>query len=90
MNAGDLYVELLQLREAVGACSCGNSTALGVIHSDTRPCYLPTTHMPLTDEQIADIGVEFADLGRDIGRKSWEDFGRAIEKAHGIGGIREI
>ena len=81
MNAGDLYVELLQLREAVGACSCGNSTALGVIHSDTRPCYLPTTHMPLTDEQIIELGkLPETDI----------DFARAIEKAHGIGGIREI
>ena len=81
MNAGDLYVELLQLREAVGACSCGNSTALGVIHSDTRPCYLPTTHMPLTDEQITQLGkLPETDL----------EFARAIEKAHGIGGIREI
>ena len=87
---GDLYWELEQLRQLRGGCSCGDSTILGVIHSDTRPCHLPTAYMPLTDEQIGEIGVGFADMGGDIGCKSWTDFAKAIEKAHGIGGINEV
>ena len=89
MDSGDLWWQLEQHRQLRGACSCGDSTILGVIHSDTRPCYLPTTYMPLNEDQIGDIGVLFADLGGDIGNKSWVDFAREIEKAHGIGGINE-
>lgn len=86
----DFWWQLEVHKQLRGACSCGDSTVLGVIHSDTRPCYLPTVHLPLNDEQIKDIGVEFADLGGDIGNHSWVDFARAIEKAHGIGGINEV
>ena len=77
-------------RQLRGACSCGDSTILGVIHNDTKPCSLPTVHMPLSEDQIGDIGVKLADLGGDIGCKNWVEFARDIEKAHGIGGIREI
>ena len=90
MDSGDLWWQLEQHRQLRGACYCGDSTILGVIHSDTRPCYLPTTYMPLNEDQIGDIGVLFADLGGDIGNKSWVDFAREIEKAHGIGGINEV
>jgi hypothetical protein len=90
MNEGDLLWELEQYRQLRGACSCGDSTLLGVIHSDTRPCSLPVVYMPLTDDQIMNIGVEYADMGGDISNKSWADFGRAIEKAHGIRGIYEV
>jgi hypothetical protein len=82
--------QMEQFRQLRGACSCGDSTILGVIHSDTKPCSLPTVYLPLTDHQIQDIGVNYADLGGDIGCKNWEQFARAIEKAHGIGGINEV
>jgi hypothetical protein len=77
----DLWWELENLRQLKGACSCGDSTILGVIHTDTKPCYLPTIYRPLTDEQIWRIS-------RTSG--SQVDFARAIEKAHGIGGINEV
>lgn len=87
---GDLWWELEQLRQMRGACSCGDSTILGVIHSDTKPCSLPVVHMPLTSDQIGDIGVEFSDMGGDIPTQSWEEFARAIEQSHGIKGIRKL
>ncbi len=78
---GDLYWELEQLRQLRGGCSCGDSTILGVIHSDTRPCHLPTAYMPLTDDQIRGLAkYPETDL----------EFARAIESAHGIGGINEV
>lgn len=77
----DLWWELENLRQLKGACSCGDSTILGVIHTDTKPCYLPTIYRPFTDEQIWRIS-------RTSG--SQVDFARAIEKAHGIGGINEV
>ena len=71
-----MALELLQ-----ATCSCGDPTILGVIHSDTRPCSLPIVHLPLTDEQI----TAMAKLPEtDI------EFARDIERAHGIGGVREI
>ena len=80
-DAGDLWWQLEQHRQLRGACSCGDSTIMGVIHSDTRPCYLPTVYMPLTDEQILKMAK---DPESDI------EFARNIEKAHGIGGINEV
>lgn len=80
-QSGDLWWELEQLRQAKGACHCGDSTILGVIHSDTRPCSLPVVYMPLTEAQIWEA---FGATDGNI------DFARAIEKAHGIGGIREV
>jgi hypothetical protein len=87
---GEIYWQLEQHKQLRGGCSCGDSTILGVIHSDTKPCSLPIAHLPLTEHQIQDIGVNYADLGGDIGCKNWEPFVRAIEKAHGIGGINEV
>jgi hypothetical protein len=78
----DLWWEAEQLRQLRGACSCGDSTILGVIHTDTQPCYLPMVHRPLTDEEIWKICK--ATSGSQV------DLARAIEKAHGIGGINEI
>ena len=78
---GEILWQLEQHRQLRGACSCGDSTILGVIHSDTRPCYLPTAYMPLTDEQIKRLAkYPETDL----------EFAREIEKAHGIGGINEV
>ena len=80
-QAGDLWWELEQLRQAKGVCHCGDSTILGVIHSDTRPCHLPLAYMPLTDGQIRELAQSpETDL----------EFARAIERAHGIGGINEV
>ena len=78
---GEILWQLEQHRQMRGSCSCGDSTILGVIHSDTRPCYLPIVRMPLTDEQI-----------RQIAKRPETDleFARAIEKAHSIGGINEV
>lgn len=75
-------------RQLRGACSCGDSTILGVIHSDTKPCWLPTIHRALTSAEIREIWVQFAD---PIGQVDdlW-GFARAVEKAHGIGGVHEI
>lgn len=73
--------EMEQFRQLRGACSCGDSTILGVIHSDTKPCSLPIVYMPLTDEQVKELAKQpETDLA----------FARSIEKAHGIGGIHEI
>lgn len=81
MEIGDLYWEVEQLRQLRGGCSCGDSTILGVIHSDTRPCWLPTVSRPLTDQEIRELAKSpETDL----------EFARAIEKAHGIGGINEV
>ena len=81
MTPGDLWWELEQLRQAKGACHCGDSTILGVIHSDTKPCSLPIVHLPATDEQIKQLAkYPETDL----------EFARAIERFHGIGGIHEI
>ena len=73
--------DMEQFQQLRGACSCGDSTLLGVIHSDTKPCSLPTVYMPLTDEQIKDI--------TKLTQSSIE-LVRAVEKAHGIGGIHEV
>jgi hypothetical protein len=78
---GDLWWELEQLRQMRGACSCGDSTILGVIHSDTKPCSLPVVRMPLTDEQILKMAK---DPETDI------EFARSIEAVHGITGIRKL
>jgi hypothetical protein len=69
----------LQLLQAT--CSCGDPTILGVIHSDTKPCSLPTVHMPLTDDQILKMAK---DPESDI------EFARSIEAAHGITGITRL
>lgn len=84
--AWDMEV-MVQLR---GACSCGDSTILGVIHSDTKPCSLPTLYMPLTKDQIENMGVRYSDLGGDIPTHKWVQFARDIERAHGIGGMNEV
>lgn len=69
-------LELLQ-----ATCSCGDPTILGVIHSDTRPCSLPVVYMPLEEGQIKELGrLPETDL----------EFARAIERAHGIGGIKKV
>jgi len=81
IEIGDLYWQLEQHRQLRGACHCGDSTVLGVIHSDTRPCWLPTVFRPLTEEEIRQLAKS---------PKTDLEFARAIEKAHGIGGINEI
>lgn len=73
--------EMEQFRQLRGGCSCGDSTILGVIHSDTKPCSLPVVHMPLTNDQISGICIMTSNQ---------TEFARAIEKAHGIGGINEV
>lgn len=77
--------ELEQNRQLRGACSCGDATILGVVHSDTRPCWLPTIHRPLTDFEVYELLDSFSDLGRDR-----LEIVAIIEKAHGIGGVREV
>lgn len=73
--------ELEQHKQLRGGCSCGDSTILGVIHSDTRPCSLPVVYMPLKDDQIKQLAKSpETDL----------EFARAIEAAHGIGGMNEV
>lgn len=80
-----LVYRIDQLTHAVGGCSCGDSTILGVIHSDTKPCSLPIVHRPLTDDEVYDLLDDYSDL-RDM---RLEIVG-IIEKAHGIGGINEV
>jgi len=80
-----LVYRIDQLTHAVGGCSCGDSTILGVIHSDTKPCSLPIVHRPLTDDEVYKLLDDYSDL-RDM---RLEIVG-IIEKAHGIGGINEI
>ncbi len=77
-----IYWELEQHRQLRGGCSCGDSTILGVIHSDTRPCSLPVVYRPLTDDEIWDIWK--STTGNQL------DFARAVEKAHNIGGLNEV
>jgi hypothetical protein len=80
-----LVYRIDQLTHAVGGCSCGDSTILGVIHSDTKPCSLPIVHRPLTEDEVYDLLDDYSDL-RDM---RLEIVG-IIEKAHGIGGINEV
>jgi hypothetical protein len=80
-----LVYRIDQLTHAVGGCSCGDSTILGVIHSDTKPCSLPIVHRPLTDDEVYKLLDDYSDL-RDM---RLEIVG-IIEKAHGIGGINEV
>ena len=80
-----LVYRIDQLTHAVGGCSCGDSTILGVIHSDTRPCSLPIVHRPLTDDEVSDLLDDYSDLGDDL-----LEITGIIEKAHGIGGINEV
>jgi hypothetical protein len=80
-----LVYRIDQLTHAVGGCSCGDSTILGVIHSDTKPCSLPIVHRPLTDDEVSDLLDDYSDLGDDL-----LEITGIIEKAHGIGGINEV
>jgi hypothetical protein len=80
-----LVYRIDQLTHAVGGCSCGDSTILGVIHSDTKPCSLPIVHRPLIDDEVYKLLDDYSDL-RDM---RLEIVG-IIEKAHGIGGINEV
>jgi hypothetical protein len=80
-----LVYRIDQLTHAIGGCSCGDSTILGVIHSDTKPCSLPIVHRPLTDDEVYKLLDDYSDL-RDM---RLEIVG-IIEKAHGIGGINEV
>jgi hypothetical protein len=77
----ELQKELEQHRQLRGACQCGDSTILGVIHSDRRPCHLPVSRMPLTDEQILKL-AKWPET--DI------EFAKSIEEWHGIKGIKKI
>jgi hypothetical protein len=84
------YVEGLvyridQLTHAIGVCSCGDSTILGVIHSDTKPCSLPVIHRPLADDEVHELLDDYSDLGDEL-----LEIAAIIEKAHGIGGIDEV
>ena len=84
------YVEGLiyridQLTHAIGVCSCGDSTILGVIHSDTKPCSLPVIHRPLADDEVHELLDDYSDLGDEL-----VELAAIIEKAHGIGGIDEV
>jgi hypothetical protein len=80
-EVGELWWELEQHRQLRGACSCGDSTILGVIHSDTKPCSLPIVHMPLEEHQI---------MAMLLKNNSQLEFARAIERAHGIQGIEKL
>jgi hypothetical protein len=80
-----LVYRIDQLTHAVGGCSCGDSTILGVIHSDTKPCSLPIVHRPLTDDEVYDLLDDYSDLGDDL-----LEITGIIEKSHGIGGIDEV
>ena len=80
-----LVYRIDQLTHAVGGCSCGDSTILGVIHSDTKPCSLPIVHRPLTDDEVSDLLDDYSDLGDDL-----LEIAAIIEKSHGIGGINEV
>ena len=80
-----LVYRIDQLTHAIGGCSCGDSTILGVIHSDTKPCSLPIVHRPLTDDEVSDLLDDYSDLGDDL-----LEITGIIEKAHGIGGINEV
>jgi hypothetical protein len=80
-----LVYRIDQLTHAIGGCSCGDATILGVIHSDTKPCSLPIVHRPLTDDEVSDLLDDYSDLGDDL-----LEITGIIEKAHGIGGINEV
>ena len=80
-----LVYRIDQLTHAVGGCSCGDSTILGVIHSDTKPCSLPIVHRPLTEDEVSNLLDDYSDLGDDL-----LEITGIIEKAHGIGGINEV
>jgi hypothetical protein len=80
-----LVYRIDQLTHAVGGCSCGDSTILGVIHSDTKPCSLPVIHRPLADDEVHELLDDYSDLGDEL-----LEIAAIIEKAHGIGGIDEV
>lgn len=80
-----LVYRIDQLTHAVGGCSCGDSTILGVIHSDTKPCSLPVVHRPLADDEVHELLDDYSDLGDEL-----LEIAAIIEKAHGIGGIDEV
>ena len=80
-----LVYRIDQLTHAVGGCSCGDSTILGVIHSDTKPCSLPVIHRPLADDEVHELLDDYSDLGDEL-----LEISAIIEKAHGIGGIDEV
>jgi hypothetical protein len=74
-----------QLTQAIGVCSCGDSTILGVIHSDSKPCSLPVVHRPLSNDEVYKLLDYYSDLGDEL-----LEIAAIIEKAHGIGGINEV
>ena len=80
-----LVYRIDQLTHAVGGCSCGDSTILGVIHSDTKPCSLPVVHRPLADDEVYGLLDDYSDLGDEL-----LEIAAILEKAHGIGGIDEV
>ena len=77
--------DMEQMAQLRGACSCGDSTILGVVHSDTSPCKLPVVHRPLTDDEVYKVLDNWSDLGRDLLEIAYR-----VENAHGIGGISEV
>ena len=80
-----LVYRIDQLTHAIGVCSCGDSTILGVIHSDSKPCSLPVIHRPLADDEVHELLDDYSDLGDEL-----LEIAAIIEKAHGIGGIDEV
>jgi len=80
-----LVYRIDQLTHAIGVCSCGDSTILGVIHSDTKPCSLPVIHRPLADDEVYELLDDYSDLGDEL-----LEISAILEKAHGIGGIDEV
>lgn len=80
-----LIYRIDQLTHAIGVCSCGDSTILGVIHSDSKPCSLPVVHRPLSKDEVYKLLDYYSDLGDEL-----LEIAAIIEKAHGIGGIHEI
>jgi hypothetical protein len=69
-------------QEPVGKVYNGNAYWAGKAPDNATPLYTHPTQ-PLSDDEIEDIGYNFADLGGDIA--DWSGFARAIEKAHNIG-----
>ena len=80
-----LVYRIDQLTHAIGVCSCGDSTILGVIHSDSKPCSLPVIHRPLADDAVYELLDDYSDLGDEL-----LEIAAILEKAHGIGGIDEV
>ena len=80
-----LVYRIDQLTHAIGVCSCGDSTILGVIHSGNKPCSLPVIHRPLADDEVHELLDDYSDLGDEL-----LEISAIIEKAHGIGGIDEV